>query len=771
MGEVFLAQDEVLERKVAIKYLRRDIDTSDARVDLVREARLLAQLSHPNVVQVYDVIEHQGRMALVMQYIAGRNLHVQLRERISQLPELLCWLSEIAAGIAAAHDAGIVHNDLKAENVLIGADNVARVTDFGIAEIKVDESEDVLALGKLAQKMLASQDSPAPALANLLQQLNHQRASRRPTAIAAAETFRQAWLDSTQHETPVPGAPEAKRGPSRHWLVVAAAAVVALAVLRYAQFPQKSAEGIFVAVMPTGLKAAEVTSSEQQLLRSAVQQSLRQRVIETPTLALISSRETELESGTPAQIAAALGADELITSRLVCSSARNCELTIERLSGSDLAVTAQSVTSMLVEWVSESGSVVSKQWRQLYPSATPVDEHRVMSDADYKSFLRLYDAIHVHREDASTVHDQLEQLLGSARRFLPLHLLYSESTLNLYNQTGEARYLGELDEVLDVAESWAGESLALLQARVEMWFEAGKFDEAAAAISRMDSLGASPSLVRSLRGDMSRYTGNYQAAHDFYQTSLSLRPSRVLYSKIADNFRRWSRRDEAIVTLQQSLSQFSDDAHDRDLLALILIEQGRLPEAIEILEDLTRNHSSTIYSGNLALAYLLQAQYSKARQVLGKIYDSGIRNSTQLLNMADVESLSGNVESARTLYQRIIGISERESSSVPLWILSQVHAQLGQFTTAIQLLHQIKEDDAESAFSAALVYALAQQNVSAVVEVEKAIASDFGEVWFRLPWFDSLCQEQDFQTLMAKAGNEDRCLNVARPLAFKRNLN
>ncbi|WP_347330787.1 protein kinase domain-containing protein [Marinimicrobium locisalis] len=133
MGQVYLAQDEKLDRQVAIKRLREGDTDHDHLKRLQREAKLLAKFNHPCIVQVYDVIDEPHGYSLVMEYVDGVNLSQKLREEHVPLPMRLQWLCEVASGLCRAHDAGILHRDLKPENVLIGVDGHAKLTDFGIA--------------------------------------------------------------------------------------------------------------------------------------------------------------------------------------------------------------------------------------------------------------------------------------------------------------------------------------------------------------------------------------------------------------------------------------------------------------------------------------------------------------------------------------------------------------------------------------------------------------------------------------------------------------
>jgi eukaryotic-like serine/threonine-protein kinase len=133
MGEVYVALDLTLQRKVALKAVRRERRLDDtARGRLLREARILSQLDHPNICRVYDYIEHDGGEFLVMELIDGDSLREALSSGLP--PPLRLRVGEqIAAALAAAHAAGVIHRDLKPENVMLLRDGNVKVLDFGIA--------------------------------------------------------------------------------------------------------------------------------------------------------------------------------------------------------------------------------------------------------------------------------------------------------------------------------------------------------------------------------------------------------------------------------------------------------------------------------------------------------------------------------------------------------------------------------------------------------------------------------------------------------------
>ena len=144
MGVVYQAYDVQLQRKVALKVLHSTPrgDASSAQARLLSEARAMAQLSNPNVVHVYDVGAFDDQVFIAMELVEGETLRRWLRRTPRAVHHVAAVLIDAGRGLAAAHGAGLVHRDFKPDNVLIGRDGRARVTDFGVArELSLTETE------------------------------------------------------------------------------------------------------------------------------------------------------------------------------------------------------------------------------------------------------------------------------------------------------------------------------------------------------------------------------------------------------------------------------------------------------------------------------------------------------------------------------------------------------------------------------------------------------------------------------------------------------
>ena len=135
MANVYLAKDTILDRNVAVKVLRGDLSSDDKFIRrFEREALSVSNLSHPNIVEVYDVGIEDGSHYIVMEYIDGKTLKQLLKKRESlTLTEVIDIMTQLTDGISHAHESYIIHRDIKPQNIMIEDDGRIKITDFGIA--------------------------------------------------------------------------------------------------------------------------------------------------------------------------------------------------------------------------------------------------------------------------------------------------------------------------------------------------------------------------------------------------------------------------------------------------------------------------------------------------------------------------------------------------------------------------------------------------------------------------------------------------------------
>ncbi len=145
MGEVYLAQDTKLDRKVAIKLLTEEFSRDPDKLKrFVQEARAASALNHPNILTVYEIGEADGKNYIATEYIGGKTLreHLSTKEPMP-LKTILKIAIQVAEALAAAHQAGIIHRDIKPENIMIREDGYAKVLDFGLAKLAEPVAADI----------------------------------------------------------------------------------------------------------------------------------------------------------------------------------------------------------------------------------------------------------------------------------------------------------------------------------------------------------------------------------------------------------------------------------------------------------------------------------------------------------------------------------------------------------------------------------------------------------------------------------------------------
>lgn len=135
MGEVYKAEDTKLNRMVALKFLSKNLLTSEEnKARFIQEAKTASALNHPNVCTIHDIQEHEGQQYIVMEYVDGKNLRdIKRPLSIKQVADIG---TQVAEGLAAAHDQGIVHRDIKPDNIMIRKDGIVQIMDFGLAKLR-----------------------------------------------------------------------------------------------------------------------------------------------------------------------------------------------------------------------------------------------------------------------------------------------------------------------------------------------------------------------------------------------------------------------------------------------------------------------------------------------------------------------------------------------------------------------------------------------------------------------------------------------------------
>ncbi len=844
MGEVFLAHDERLDRRVAIKRIRPGAKLApDQRERFRREARVAARLNHPAIVQVYDILQEGEVEHIVMEYVEGTTLRALAAEGPLDLTRALRLAREIAAGLDAAHHEGIVHRDLKTENVLVTRTGHAKISDFGIAKRllagpepdltganmvvgtyrtmspeqargeAVDHRSDLFSLGVLLYEILSGRSpfaaenalatlnrilssAPVPLrtlrpevpeeISSLIDQLLQKDPYLRPRSAAEVRWHLDAFLSPgtaaeeppTQMEgvtlpppgsrsTPLPRSASQpapadsalttlKHRPRR--IAVAASVlllIVAAAVGAWFVF-RKPAPPLYVAVLApevgTGAGAAEA-----ELLVSGVRVAILRALVDLESVSPLSTDEVDAVTGSPRQVARALSAGEVITSRLDCRP-ETCRVSLNRLRGADGSVLWAESLEVPTDDFFLLSQAVTGQIRRGFGDLRPRKSFTALeaSGRDVREVLALRRGFDDQSIPLEQVLEDLEDIRRRSPRFLEVYLLESDV---LRHRFWTSRRREDLDRAFGLLEEARELSPADPQP-LFLWFDvalAGKdLGRAEEALEELNDLVPGDVRVLEREARLLDSRGQSKEALALMRSAARLHPSvRRLYNLAQMEFQQ-GRIEEARSTLERLLQRSPGNLEGLSLLALLELWNGDLDRAVVLYRQLVQRSPSLVKLSNLGLGYLFLGRYQEAAEIFRLACEREPQNPGCALNLADAKALTGQKAEAERLYRRVVELIEADPAATSpslLTVKAQALAHLGEgrgAVSAVQEALRLAPDQGPIVYEAALVYALLGEDHSALANAEKALRLGLNPRAFSIPWFEPLRRRPEFQALLTK---------------------
>lgn len=603
MGEVFLAFDRRLGRHVAIKRLRSHLDSANARERLHREARATARLSHPSIVQVFDLVETDQSDWIVMELVDGPRLSDLTAKGPLPLSQVLGVGRQIAEGLAAAHALGLVHRDLKAENVLISQTSqpAAKILDFGLVR-EMDSSEESLTrtgavLGTLRtvapEQARGHAVGPRADLFSFGVLLYEMVTGRSPfQGATAAETLHRIIAE------PPPPLPPAVPG--------------GLAALIH-QLLQKAPE----------LRPASAGEVAQRLGRLAAELA-----------------DTVVDGGDGEKTATELTAVMPVVPR------DSWSVWTHRQHPARLAVVAVLVVVLL------AGAALAWRFRESPREPAPVlrsDAARPfpatakpLSPAEAKTLekeawaaLDRYDREGNIDRAVALFQRLVENDLGSAEAHAGLARAY---WLKLGDEGGDEMWL---DQALAVAHHAVELDGKLPAARVSLGFillKAGRHNEARAELEQARALD--PRNADAYRGlaEIHQAQNRPEQAEADFRRAIELRPTdRALHDLLGTLYFRGGRMKEAETEYRKSVELAPDGVYGLRNLAGVLIADDRMPEATELLKRALQVRPTPTLHSNLGTVYFYQGLYPEAAAAYQKAlaFPAGANRHTLWGNLGD----------------------------------------------------------------------------------------------------------------------------------------
>lgn len=878
MGLVYLARDTRLDRLVAIKCLRSELFEPLYRERFKREALLLAKLNHPHIVQIYDFIETPEQLGLVMEFVDGQNLQRYLREQIVPFSQRMQWLTQIAQGLAIAHDAGIIHRDLKAENILINKRGEAKISDLGIAKSQdfnmtltehvtgsyasmspeqavgeeLDFRSDLFSFGILAYQLLCgahpfgdtnnklqllqriishpptspskhNPDLPSE-ISDLLGQLLSKNPAKRPAnthwLAAQCEKLSQLALTSAPEadNTPVflypasdndlknnttgnystnhSGMHKYHTGSTRehatfdthfirvplthkirsyvqhHKTQISGSCAILLLIAGLAFWQLRPQQPRYIAVLPPTLSTSEMHESQQELVKAAVYDAIQQSVLQLDDYYLIPRDEiADINADNNKEgseiVRRATAADELITTDIQCKI-EACTITLSRLTANDksqdnrLRVQDKKTIDVLTDNYLSVATIIQNNLGGLY-SEKFQNIFEKIDEQDYAKFLALNTSFR-EKGTSQQLLDNIDKLQRSTKNLSAVQTLYTEAALDLHNTTRNPSYLQNLERYINSNASNSDEpeylhNLYYLQIAQKDLASAEKSTE------KLKQLNTGAAAINELQAYKMMALKDYESAVKLYSKANDSKTTANNLFSIAKAYWYSGNTTMAKNYIAQSLNLSPNYYKSQNLLGLISLVDGDIDNAAIAFEKTIQQKPDEVSDiSNLGLCYLLQGKHAEASKLFNRAFSLAPQYITLALNIADAENLAGNSREANNRYQQIIAaistIKSTDITSEDLRSLAQANAHLGNFSAALTALQQLEKIDLqniETTYTAALVHTLANNNASAILNVENALKNGMNKIWFNFSWFDLLCKDNKFIALLKNYGEPERC--------------
>ena len=722
MGEVFLAWDERLERAVAIKRIRADAFVqSQQRERFRREARMAARLSHASIVQVHDLVSEESGDAIVMEYVEGPTLAERFLRGPLSTAEAIHLAREIAEGLAAAHEAGLIHRDLKAENVVITLAGHAKILDFGLARPVCWDGEVLTQHGALVGTCYAM--SPEQASGGDLDERSDlfSLGALLYEMLAGHSAFRakdpRSTLQRVLYEQPQP------LSEIRPGLPPALISLVERLLAKDREDRPRSALSVI----------HKLEKIEREIPEEERPERKDDSVSEMQTQAfpvLPGNRPASAATSQAAPSEPAVGEGPL----------RRARGWIFFLSGALAAlVIAVTITHFLAQ-----------------PSPQdPPDQ----DDLDFKTLL----GFQAKSEEGLSLNDteiaQIEGIILRSPRNLRALILASDAYRN--------RFISQKDPAdKNSAIDYARRGLELspaLRPLITHFKTALLWDPVVAEndLRRIETLMPHDPELLVYQAELADNRGQTDKAFALLKRAVDQAPSRSNLSRLAALEIRLVHVDDARKHLDALLKIAPRYAWGLGAAAEVELRYGDIEKAEQDYFRLTQIERKRSHFTNLGLARSLRRDDKGAFDAYLEAHNTEPENATVLLNLAEAELSLGRRADAEDHLRKALQKLDDLRKAAPLSDMERLTealclAQLGKFNEATRITQKVlrKEDtDPQVSYIAALIYSLSGDRQTALIYARVALKKGWRPEWFDLPAFGPFREDPELRLLLDKAAD------------------
>ena len=731
MGAVWRARDERLRRAVALKrILPASADAPKLRERLRREARAVARLNHPAIVQVYDIIETQESDWIVMELVEGQTLQEILRQEGPLDAQRVLRLGrDIAEGLAEAHAQGFIHRDLKAPNVMVTPSGRAKILDFGIAKqiqpeaqettlstpgtlvgtsyamspeqamgLPLDPRSDLFSLGSLLYEMVAGF---APFRADTVQ-----------ATLARVCSLRQGSVASIRHDVPLGFSDlidfllqkEPAHRPRSAAEVATALDQIAVEQATFPAEARASYKEREAAGQETVVEIPRRQAEELPFLGSSAEH------LRTTSIFLLAEPDRPQEDvGTPV----------LPLTRRMELLVRIALLLLVVLGASNGAP-ASNMENMRAQVVALSALATQSASHDPYQQGVAYLD-RFDKDGSLGRAIQLFEQAVAQDKDHAAAHAALA------------------SAYWLKFQADDRNEVKWLDKALPFAERAVSLDPNLAAARVslgQVLGSIGRLDEALRHIERALILEPDNGDAYFAAGRIHASQRNFAEAESAFKKATVLRPHKMTFNGLGSFYFGRNRAEDAIIALRKSIELAPDNTYAYDMLGYIYLGRGDFAEAAAQYQKSIHIRPDLVSYANLGSTYFYQGRYQQAAEVYEKAVKlpESAQNDFIWSNLGQacrwVPNKSGR---SREAYQRAIKIVKDELLLEPedvrrrarLAMYLALRGDRAESLAELRKLQNLDGKDESDWHAEAVAYEVTGQRVQALTAIENAVRGGF----------------------------------------------
>jgi serine/threonine-protein kinase len=789
-SEVFKAWDEELKRWVAIKSILPVGELTTRELKRARrEARAAAAISHTAVAQVHDVFTADDQDHMVMEFVEGESLTDLLQRGPLKLGKALCLGLDVANGLHAAHSQGVIHRDLKVDNIMVTPAGRAKILDFGLAKLSgedsgsgshsqsdligtiiamspeqikqrgnVDHRSDLFSFGTLLYELTTGTHPfrvrlPWDTITNIVERdpvpphevnpkIPHDVSAMIMRLLSKDQKDRPKGIDVIRTlERHCPSHVSSGESPRRRRLVPAALAglglMLAVTVGVWLSHLKEPVEPLFVVV----LKPEVTGSSTEPLVAEGVRMATINTLTSLEAVYPVSIREIDGYQGEASEVARALEADEAVVVQLtrVPSDLLEYQVTVSRVSAGDGEVLQSVEFAMPIDDLRLLSDAVTAHVRSIFDERSVKDDSFLTqaSTADYRTYL---DVLHQFNDPYQSVPaGELLERLGKIRESSPglldAYVLEVAVSMQLYLEERDTGALMQAEEAMSRAKELAPDDPRTLLIEAELALTLNDLERTRQAIDVMETIAPLDPVHIMLKGKLYERQGHAEQALALLVESVRRRPSARQLHELAAMEMRMGKSAAAREHLQEGLQRAPNNQKLLSQLAELELLHGSPEQAERLFRNLGASAPNPRTIAGLAMAKILLGKAEEASAHLQHLINDGVKLPSTLLTLSESYRLQGNKDQADKICRQLLDQIESYRVSAPVADLrcqAQCLAYLGDAEAAEAAVSEVMSlapDSPLTHYSSAVVYELTGRADAAARSAERALELGLSRSW------------------------------------------